>query len=87
MLNRLCKFLERTFVRLGFFGFFFAFVEPTFVRLGFSPIGAKGFFSEWGLMVLKNEILWIWLPTFLVVLLAKIVRGKIHIDREQKIKE
>jgi len=39
-----------------------------------SPIGAKPFFSEWGLMVLKSEILWIWLPAILIVLSSKIIR-------------
>ncbi|MCB1876838.1 MAG: metal-dependent hydrolase [Chromatiales bacterium] len=27
-----------------------------------SPIGAGAFFSEWGLRVIKSELLWVWLP-------------------------
>lgn len=30
-----------------------------------SPIGIKQFFSTWGLRVIKSEILWVWLPSFL----------------------
>ncbi len=29
-----------------------------------SPIGIRRFFSEWGVSVIKSEILWIWLPLF-----------------------
>lgn len=39
-----------------------------------SPIGVDAFFSEWGLRVLKSEILWIWLPALLAVLLSTIIR-------------
>jgi inner membrane protein len=28
-----------------------------------SPIGVGAFFSEWGLAVIKSELLWVWLPT------------------------
>jgi inner membrane protein len=27
-----------------------------------SPIGAGAFFSEWGLAVIRSELLWVWLP-------------------------
>lgn len=30
-----------------------------------SPIGVKQFFSSWGLRVIKSEMLWVWLPSFI----------------------
>ncbi len=39
-----------------------------------SPIGIKAFFSKWGLMVMKSELLWIWLPSSLMVLVSMLVR-------------
>ncbi len=38
-----------------------------------SPIGIRGFFSTWGLAVIKSELLWIWLPSFLIVVVSKII--------------
>ena len=40
-----------------------------------SPIGVKAFFSKWGLAVIKSELQWIWLPSFLVVVLSSVIRG------------
>jgi len=39
-----------------------------------SPIGIKGFFSKWGLVVIKSELLWVWLPSFLMVVVSRIIR-------------
>ena len=39
-----------------------------------SPIGIQGFFSTWGLSVIKSEFLWIWLPSFLLVVVSKLIR-------------
>ena len=39
-----------------------------------SPIGIKGLFSAWGLAVMKSELLWIWLPSFLVVLVSRLIK-------------
>lgn len=39
-----------------------------------SPIGVGRFFSEWGLRVIKSELLWVWLPSALVVLLVLTLR-------------
>jgi len=39
-----------------------------------SPIGIGSFFSQWGLTVIKNELLWIWLPSFLIVVVSMIIR-------------
>jgi inner membrane protein len=35
-----------------------------------SPIDIKSFFSKWGLMVIRSEVLWIWLPSLLLVLVS-----------------
>lgn len=40
-----------------------------------SPIGVTAFFSKWGLTVLKSELLWIWLPSFLIVIVSMFVRA------------
>lgn len=44
-----------------------------------SPIGVGAFFSEWGLAVIRSELLWVWLPAALVVaavLIFRRLRGK-----------
>jgi len=35
-----------------------------------SPIGLKAFLSSWGLAVFKNELVWIWLPSLMMIVLA-----------------
>ena len=35
-----------------------------------SPLGVKGLLSNWGLMVIISEILWIWLPSFVIVVIS-----------------
>lgn len=39
-----------------------------------SPIGINAFFSQWGLAVIKSELLWVWLPSFLIVVISRIIR-------------
>lgn len=39
-----------------------------------SPIGIRGMFSKWGLMVIKSELLWIWMPSFFVAFVSMVVR-------------
>jgi inner membrane protein len=39
-----------------------------------SPVGIKAFFSEWGLAVIKSEFLWIWLPSFLIIIVSTLIR-------------
>jgi inner membrane protein len=39
-----------------------------------SPIGVQPFFSQWGLAVIKSEILWIWFPALIIVLFTNIIR-------------
>ena len=39
-----------------------------------SPIGIKAFFSEWGYMVIKSELLWICLPAFLIAVISTVIR-------------
>lgn len=40
-----------------------------------SPIGMKAFFSKWGLAVIKSELLWVWLPSFLIVVFSTVIRA------------
>lgn len=40
-----------------------------------SPIGIQGFLSKWGLMVMKSELLWVWLPSFLMVVVSMVIRA------------
>lgn len=40
-----------------------------------SPIGIKAFFSKWGLIVIKSELLWIWLPSLLIVIISMLIRA------------
>jgi inner membrane protein len=37
-----------------------------------SPLNIKAFFSQRGLTVLKSEIIWIWAPSFLIVIFLKL---------------
>jgi inner membrane protein len=39
-----------------------------------SPIGVAEFFSEWGMAVIRSELLWVWLPASLFVGLVLIFR-------------
>lgn len=41
-----------------------------------SPIGVTRFFSHRGLAVMQSELLWIWLPTALLVAVALLVRRR-----------
>ncbi len=41
-----------------------------------SPIGVGSFFSEWGLAVIKSELLWVWLPCALAAALVLIFRAR-----------
>ena len=40
-----------------------------------SPLNIKAFLSQRGLTVLKNEIIWIWAPSILIVILFKLKRN------------
>lgn len=39
------------------------------------PIGIKAFLSKWGLIVMKSELLWIWLPSLLMVIISTLIRA------------
>jgi len=41
-----------------------------------SPIGISQFFTHRGLAVLQSELLWIWLPSALLIAAALLLRGK-----------
>jgi inner membrane protein len=40
-----------------------------------SPLSIKGFLSQRGLVVIISELIWIWLPCFLIVVFLKIKRN------------
>jgi inner membrane protein len=46
-----------------------------------SPIGVRAFFSTEGLRVLRNEIVWLWIPSALVALAARAVRRRSQRNR------
>lgn len=39
-----------------------------------APIGIKRFFSSWGLRVIKNEFIYIWIPCFILISLSIIYK-------------
>ena len=41
-----------------------------------SPIGITRFLSKWGLMTLKSELVWIWLPSLIIVITAWLFRNE-----------
>jgi inner membrane protein len=41
-----------------------------------APIGIWAFFSDWGVRVLWSEILWIWLPLLVIVIVVKLSKLK-----------
>lgn len=41
-----------------------------------SPIGIEQFMSEWGLRVIKSELMWIGIPSLLMFLTGKIIHRK-----------
>ena len=40
-----------------------------------APIGVADFFSRWGMMVIKSEILWVWLPLASIVIGSRLIRN------------
>ena len=42
-----------------------------------SPIGAKWFFTKWGMKALMSDVIWVWIPAFAVVLLSRLVRKRL----------
>lgn len=53
-----------------------------FRPLAVSPIGVEPFFSEWGLRVVLNELIWIWAPCSLVLAAVAAVR-RFYSSREE----
>jgi inner membrane protein len=41
-----------------------------------SPLSIKGFLSQRGLVVFMSELIWIWVPCFLIIVFLKIKRRK-----------
>ena len=46
-----------------------------------SPIGVAAFISMYGLQVLRNELVWVWLPSALVALVARFWRLRGEVGR------
>lgn len=46
-----------------------------FTPIEVSPISVRAFFTRRGLEILVNELAWIWLPSALLVLVTRVVRG------------
>jgi inner membrane protein len=43
-----------------------------------SPIGISRFFSARGFAVIRSELLWIWLPTVLLIAVLWLARAALH---------
>lgn len=41
-----------------------------------SPIGAKWFFTKWGMKALMSDVIWVWIPAFAVVVVSRLVRRR-----------
>lgn len=39
-----------------------------------SPIGVTQFFSEWGWRVIKSELVWVWLPSLVIITMIQIIK-------------
>jgi inner membrane protein len=39
-----------------------------------SPIGVTQFFSEWGWRVIKSELVWVWLPSLVIITVIQIIK-------------
>lgn len=50
-----------------------------------SPLG-MAFFSEWGMKTAASELLWVWLPTVLVVGAVEIVRWRARAAKEEALR-
>ena len=46
-----------------------------------SPIGARRFFSAWGVRVLRSELVWIWAPATVVAMAGWLIRRQLR-DRK-----
>lgn len=53
-----------------------------FRPLQVSPIGPASFFSEWGVAVIKSELLWVWLPCALLAAAVLIWRRRAADSRQ-----
>ena len=52
-----------------------------FSPLTVSPIGIGSFFGEWGLAVIRSELLWVWLPVSLLLAAVLIFRRQRKLRR------
>jgi inner membrane protein len=51
-----------------------------------SPLGLDGFFTPWGMEVLRSEILWVWLPAFWIWGVGRGLRRVRKLQRERGIR-
>ena len=51
-----------------------------------SPLGLDGFFTPWGMEVLRNEILWVWLPAFSIWAVGRGLRRVRKLQREKVVR-
>lgn len=45
-----------------------------FRKIQVSPLGARRFFSEWGIAVIKSEMFWIGVPSLIFIVLVYLIR-------------
>jgi inner membrane protein len=41
-----------------------------------SPIGVAKFFSAWGWKVIKTELIWVWVPSLVVMGVVRVLKGR-----------
>ena len=42
-----------------------------------SPIGIQNFFTEWGLEVIRSELVWVWAPVIALSVAATLLRRRL----------
>jgi inner membrane protein len=57
-----------------FWPFSFERIFLPFRPIQVSPIGSSSFFSEWGLRVIASELIWVWLPAFVMGTMGAVLR-------------
>jgi len=57
-----------------------------FTPIQVAPIGITAFFSEWGIRVIVSEIIWVWIPVFLIFVASQPIKKKAK-NRSNKFSE
>jgi inner membrane protein len=42
-----------------------------------TPLNVKDFIGNWGLMVIRSELLWIWLPSLSIFIVSRVIRNNL----------